>query len=252
MNNFILSEDSNETISIIIPTLNEEKIIEQTLKTLKGLGDIKYEIIVSDGGSMDKTVELAKRYVQKVAEHKASFRQNIAEGRNLGASLATGKYLVFIDADVHIPDINNFFKHVISLFETESNLEGLTVFLKVLPEHVTLSDKLFFGLVNRLNQIQNNLLHIGAAAGEFQMMRRGTFNKLGGYNSKIVVGEDNDLFSRLSKVGSTRVVSGLHVMHTSRRAHEVGWSQLLYLWLVNLLFVKVLKKSYSKEWKPVR
>lgn len=251
MINLELSGDSNGTLSIIIPTLNEEKVIEKTLKSLVELKVLDYEVIISDGGSKDKTVELAKRYT-KVIEHLKPERQNIAEGRNLGASKASGEYLVFIDADVIIPDINNFFQSAIELFEQDKNLEGLTVFLKVLPEHVTLSDKLFFGLVNRLNQFQNNFLHIGSAAGEFQMMRRATFEKLGGYNTTIIVGEDNDLFSRLSKVGKTKVESSLHVMHTSRRAHEIGWHQLLYLWVMNLFFVKILNKSYSKEWKPIR
>lgn len=252
MINLESSGASNGRVSIIIPTLNEEKIIEKTLRSLASLSSVSYEVIVSDGGSKDRTVEIAKKYAHMVVGHSGDFRQNIAEGRNLGAEKATGEYLVFIDADVHIPHINSFFEHALFLFKNQSNLEGLTVFLKVLPEHVTLSDRLFFGLVNRLNQIQNNVLHIGSAAGEFQMVRAETFKKLGGYNSKIVVGEDNDLFSRLSKVGRTRVESGLHIMHTSRRAHEIGWYKLLFLWLVNLVFIKLLKRSFSKVWHPIR
>lgn len=239
-------------LSIIIPTLNEEKILEQTLSAISKLNFVECEIVVSDGGSKDQTVEIAKNYAHQVLVHGKEHRQNIAEGRNIGASASSGEFLVFIDADVIIPDINNFFKEAISLFEQDQKLVGLTVFLKVLPEHVTLSDKLFFGLVNRLNQIQNNFLHIGAAAGEFQMVRREAFIKIGGYNQRIVVGEDNEFFGRLSRVGRTRVETALHVMHTSRRAHHIGWFNLLYLWVMNLAYIKFFKKSYSKEWKVVR
>lgn len=239
-------------ISIIIPTLNEEKVLERTLKALSVLNITDYEIIVSDGASKDRTVEIAKKFAHAVVVHEEPHRQNIAEGRNLGAAQAKGEFLVFIDADVFIPEINNFFGRALEMFEKDSGLVGLTVFLKVLPEHVTLSDRLFFGMVNRFNQFSNNILHVGAAAGEFQMVRAETFKKLGGYNEAIVIGEDNELFGRLSRVGKTQVETGLYVLHTSRRAHDVGWFKLLFLWWINLFYIKFFKKSFSKEWKPIR
>jgi glycosyltransferase involved in cell wall biosynthesis len=48
-------------ISIIIPTLNEAKIIESTLRTLVTTLTLPNEVIVSDGGSSDRTAELAQR-----------------------------------------------------------------------------------------------------------------------------------------------------------------------------------------------
>ncbi len=239
-------------ISIIIPTLNEEKILAKTIKSLRFLNIVNYEIIVSDGGSSDKTVEIAKKFADKVLVHTNSIRQTIAQGRNLGAKNASGDFLVFIDADVHIADINNFFKLAIELFREDSRLVGLTAFLKVLPEHVTLSDKLFFGIVNRIHQISNNLLHTGTASGEFQMIRRKAFEQIDGYNEKLVVGEDNDLFSRLSKIGRTHINTALYVWHTSRRAKNMGWPKLLFLWLYNSLHIKLFKRAWSKEWNPIR
>ena len=71
-------------ISFIIPTLNEEKTIENTLRCLDAFSGEK-EIIVSDGGSKDKTIEIASKYTNKIVIHKDSKRQNIAQGRNAGA-----------------------------------------------------------------------------------------------------------------------------------------------------------------------
>ena len=99
-------------LSIIIPTLNEEKSIEKTLQSIKELKDYDYEIIISDGKSKDKTVEIAKKYDAKVIVYEGTIRQTIGGGRNLGASIASGDFFVFLDADVTIPDINNFFKKV--------------------------------------------------------------------------------------------------------------------------------------------
>ena len=239
-------------ISIIIPTLNEEKILEKTLKSLKELKVANYEIIVSDGSSTDQTLPIAKQHAHKVIEHTDPERQNIAKGRNAGAKHAIGDYLVFIDADVTIPDINNFFTVALNLFEHHKDLVALTVFLKVLPEHITLSDRLFFSIVNRVHQFQNNFLHSGSASGEFQMVRKEAFEKVGGYNQAIVMGEDNDLFERLSKIGRTKIEVGLHVFHTSRRAHAIGWIKLLPLWIINAIYRKIIKRSFSKEWSVIR
>lgn len=239
-------------LSIIIPTLNEEKILERTLKALRTLNVIDYEIIVSDGHSTDRTVEIAKKYADQVVVHDGKTRQTIGQGRNAGAAEAKGEYLLFIDADVFIPEINEFFVQAINSFEKDKALVGQTVFLKVLPEHVTLSDKLFFGITNRLNQFSNNVLHWGTASGEFMMIRSDAFKRIGGFDPKLVVAEDNDLFGRLSKIGKTRVETGLHVMHTSRRAHAIGWPWLLTLWLGNFAYNKLRKKSFSREWKVIR
>lgn len=239
-------------LSIIIPTLNEEKIIDRTLRSLRRLDAVDYELIISDGHSSDRTVEIAKKYADKVVEHDGQTRQTIGQGRNAGAAEAMGDILLFLDADVFIPDINEFAVKAINLFEQNHKLAGLTVFLKVLPEHVTLSDKFFFGAVNRVHQFFNNFLHTGTASGEFMMIRASTFRQVGGFSPTLVMGEDNDLFKRLSQIGETRIESGLYVMHTSRRAHQTGWLPLLFTWLGNTAWSKITKRSFSKEWKVIR
>lgn len=239
-------------LSIIIPTLNEEKILEKTLKAFRRLNVTDYEIIVSDGAGTDRTVEIAKRFADVVVEHHGKTRQTIGQGRNAGVAAAKGELILFLDADVFIPNINDFFIKAINQFTKNPKLVGLTVFLKVLPEHVTISDALFFSIVNRFHQLFNNFFHSGTASGEFMMVRAESFRQIGGFNPKIAVGEDQDLFSRLSKIGQTRAESGLYVMHTSRRAHHMGWWRLLPLWIVNVAYMKIFKRSLSKEWKAIR
>ncbi|NPE09442.1 MAG: glycosyltransferase [Asgard group archaeon] len=57
-------------VSIIVPTYNEESNIALCLQSLKELNYSRYEIIVSDGGSTDRTVEMAKSFVDKVVIDK--------------------------------------------------------------------------------------------------------------------------------------------------------------------------------------
>lgn len=239
-------------ISIIIPTLNEEKVLEKTILSLRKLNVCKYEIIISDGKSTDRTIEIAKKYADHVVVYEGVTRQTIAMGRNLGASIARGDYLVFIDADVFIPDINNFFTKIIDIFGNNKRLAGLTVFIKVFPGMDTFGDRFFWSIVNWGNYFFNNILNRGSAIGEFQMMPTDVFRRLNGYNDKIVVGEDVEMFSRLSDIGQVYTESKLHVFHTSRRAHNVGWPALLLFFVKNSIYLRLFKRSSVLEWEPIR
>ena len=120
-------------ISIIIPTLNEEKEIANTLKNLESvIKDGEVEVIISDGNSKDKTAEIARSYDAKVMVYTGEKRQKISEGKNWGAKEAKGEYLLFQDSDITMPDPSEFIKKMIAIFENNKNLLGATVFLKVI------------------------------------------------------------------------------------------------------------------------
>jgi glycosyltransferase involved in cell wall biosynthesis len=239
-------------LSIIVPTKSEEKVLAKTLGALRGLRSQAYELIVSDGNSTDSTIAIAQEHADVVVQAKPGERQNIAMGKNAGAAAASGRYLVFVDADVQIPNIDYFFDQLVSRFEDDAELVSMTVFMKVFPSHATLSDKLFFTIVNWVYFVSNNILQSGAASGEFQMVRADAFRQVGGFNARFPVGEDNDLFKKLAKIGKTRVAASVHVLHTSRRAHKVGWPTLIALWWLNSLSNKLLGRSFSAEWKVIR
>jgi glycosyltransferase involved in cell wall biosynthesis len=240
-------------ISIVIPTYYEEKIIEFTLQLLKSQLTIPHEIIVSDGGSKDRTVEAAGKYADKVVVFARAERQTIAQGRNEGARAARGEFLVFLDADCVIRDPDSFFKAALADFERMDNLVALTALLRVLPENETFLDRIIASVINAVVLFKNNVLHKGEVpGGEFQMFRKEVFDKIGGYNEQLVTREDRDIFFRLSRIGRTLCDPRLTVFHTGRRAHIVGWGRLIGQFLVNTLSFHVRGKVRSKEWTPVR
>jgi glycosyltransferase involved in cell wall biosynthesis len=239
-------------ISIIIPTLNEAKIIESTLRTLAATLTLPHEVIVSDGGSSDRTAELAARHVNTVVVYSGAGRQTIGEGRNDGAKAATGDFLVFLDADCVIPQPDRFFAQALAHFERDPGLVGLTAYLRVFPADETLGDKLVSSIANLGLWVANNLLKRGASFGEFQMIRREAFARLGGFRADLIAFEDADMFHRLSRIGRTMIAPKLHVLHSGRRGHQVGHSQLIAMWLVNMVFLAVRDRTFSKEWKPIR
>lgn len=238
-------------ISFIIPTLNEEKTLRQTLEAIS-LYQGEKEIIISDGNSRDATLKIAKEFTDKIFVYHGEKRQTIGQGRNDGAKLASGEILVFVDADVIIPDINAFFQKAFAIFTQRERLVALTVEYKVLPEMATWLDKIIFKLVAWDFVLANNYFKRGSSGGEFQMIKAEAFKKVGGFNERLAVAEDNELFYRLSRIGETRCDMSLFIFHTGRRAHKIGWPRLLLQWWVNYLSVFLFNKSVSQEWKEIR
>ncbi len=83
-------------ISAIILTLNEESRIKACLESIKWVD----EIIIVDSGSKDNTLEIAKKYTDKII--KSTENEDFAQRRNLGAKEAKGNWLLYLDADERI------------------------------------------------------------------------------------------------------------------------------------------------------
>ena len=81
-------------LSVIIPILNEAKILEKTLSRLQSeLGS--HELIVVDGGSTDSSISIAEKYGKVVPSERGRAKQ-----LNIGAAVATGDILIFLHADI--------------------------------------------------------------------------------------------------------------------------------------------------------
>ena len=239
--------------SVIIPTLNEEKLLPELLKSLTAnnfKNKFDFEIIISDGGSCDGTIEIACNYSDKITVHDKRTKQNIAGGRNLGANQASGDVLIFINGDVKIPDINNFFNFLNSKF-TDNSYLAMTCKVKVFPEEEILSDKLFHGVYNTYFRLLNNL-GVGMGRGECQVIRREVFLQAGGYNESLAAGEDFDLFRKIRKLGKILFTTDICVYESPRRFRKLGYIGVSLSWLRNGISVFVKNKSISKEWEQVR
>lgn len=228
-------------------------MIASTLGRLReALGETA-EIIVSDGGSTDGTQAIARPLADRVIEHLERERQTIAAGRNAGARAARGSLLVFLDADCVVDHPVEFFRRALAQFSARPELAGLTGQLRVWPEEETGVDRAILFLMNLITRWKNNVLKKGdSAGGEFQMVRREAFEKIGGYREDLVTCEDRDLFRRLTTVGATFSDPRLVVFHSGRRAHNMGWPRLILIFLANTISFRLRGKSFSQEWKPTR
>lgn len=238
-------------ISIIIPTLKEEQFLERTLKNLEGL-HISHEIIITDGGSTDRTLDIARAHGAKITVWGEARRQTFGEAKNAGAALAAGEFLVFIDADVLVPEPQQFFEEALLAFRNNLKLAGITVPLKPWPENHSWIDSFFSAPLNWFYVISNNIFHSGNSSGEFQMMRADAFRKAGGFGEHLAAGEDNEMFRRLATFGRTLSYYKLCVRHSLRRPHKLGWLRTYGIWIKNGLSVAFRNKAAYKEWSVVR
>ncbi len=239
-------------ISIIIPTLNEEKLLPKLLDQLNDQNlkrKYDYEIIISDGGSKDRTIEIARKYTDKIVVHNESRRQKISEGKNAGFKISTGDVLVFICADCRLDNPEIFFEYV-KEFQRNEYLAA-TFWFDVFPEEKILSDYIFHFFFNWLIKILN-FIGNGMGRGECQVIKRSVFEEIGGYNEVLIAGEDYDLYTRIRRKGEIDVNFKIKIFESPRRYRKFGYLKILMMWFRNSLNVFGIIKSQVKEWKEIR
>lgn len=179
--------------SIVIPALNEEEYLPHLLRDLARQTFYNYEILVVDGGSSDKTLQVARRF--KKVKILTSPQANVAKQRNFGAAKAQGKYLLFIDADTRLPV---YF------------LEGIKYRLSITPADIFTTwmsqkdvagpNKVVIAFMNFIAQ-SSHFLENPSAYGAFLGCRRAAFNQSKGFNPEITFAEDTEFVKRLVNQG---------------------------------------------------
>lgn len=210
-------------VSIIIITKNEEKYIENCLKSIKKQTYKNIEIILSDSCSIDKTVEIAKKYVNKIIIKNT----NIATGRNLGAKIANGEIFVFIDADVILSP--NWIENILKSFKSSNKIVGVMGYPSPIEGSHKAKEmcKLAF-LLKIFNSLK--LPAVGVCAIGFAVKRE-IFEKIGGFNEKLNVAEDTDLFYKVNELGKIVVNSNAKTYSSFRRYEKGGYRKWIKYWM---------------------
>lgn len=185
-------------ISVIIPTLNEEKVLDATLKPLK---DVGVEIVVSDGGSIDHTLRIAKSN----GLHVISSPTGRSLQLNRGVEASNGDILLFLHADTLLPA--NFPDHITKTLENPGVAAG--AFRLQVDDARTI-----FRFIEAGANIRSSLLQM-PYGDQALFMKRKIFHKVGGFPS-IPIMEDFHLVHLLRKEGRIRTLKE-HVITSARR-----------------------------------
>lgn len=182
--------------SIIIPTLNEEDYIGRLLTDLKKLKSDSFEVIMVDGQSTDKTVEIARTFAQYIRlQIVMSSVKNVSSQRNEGARIAQGEYLVFFDADIQVPA--NYCRELKDKL-TKNFPAYATTYL--LPDSDEVYDEMIAHVYNLCIEL-SLLIERPFVPGFNFIVRKKIFDAVGGFVVNIVHGEDFDLSFRIFREG---------------------------------------------------
>jgi glycosyltransferase involved in cell wall biosynthesis len=86
-------------VSIIMPTFNSQEFIDESLKSIAMQSFQDFELIICDGGSTDKTLELIRSIIGKKAILASTSDSSVPEGLNRGFNAAKGKVLCWLNSD---------------------------------------------------------------------------------------------------------------------------------------------------------
>jgi glycosyltransferase involved in cell wall biosynthesis len=230
-------------VSVIIPTLNEEAYVENCLKALKAQDyKGKFEIIVADGKSKDKTVKIAKKYADKVIVVN---KKGIGVGRNAGAKEANGEIFLFIDADTVAAF--NLITEIVRGFER--GVVGVTCL--VVPLSANMSEFLLYWFYN---QFMKATLHTKKpqVAGICCAYSRKAFEKIGGFDESLRTLEDFELSKRISRLGKINCVNATFVMTSPRRIRKWGKTKAAIKYVKLYITYLLAGVTPINEYSPVR
>lgn len=235
-------------LSIIVPTYNEEKYIEECLSSLYSQNtDVSYEIIVSDGGSTDNTVRIADKYADKVIVTG----RGISKGRNEGAKASKGDYIVFIDADsIASPSL------ISAYADAFYNRKAIAATGPIFPkEKLSSYENVFVRIGSKLYTESwiKFLIKIGKPAfiGSNSAFSRKLFFEVGGFNEKLNTFEDGDLSMRLVGKGNFMFHENAKVYTSVRRLKKWGYLKFIQFHTTNTLKYMLFEKPYD-DYEPVR
>jgi glycosyltransferase involved in cell wall biosynthesis len=239
-------------ISVIIPTLNEASTLEKMLSQFSAemIREYEIELIVSDGGSTDATIDIAKKTVYIILDEVKNRKQTIGEGRNRGAHHSSGDILFFFNADVRVDNMRLYLKAMLETLRSPDAV-GATCPVFVYPEQETSLDRIYHRIHNSHVRFLN-AVGFGTGRGECQVVKRDAFISVGGYDERLAAGEDFDLYRRLAKRGKIKYVEGLKAYESPRRYRRLGYLRVTLLWFLNAVSIMIFRRSFSREWRPAR
>ena len=214
-------------ISVIVPAFNEERLLPESLASMRAAAAAfeergwSWELIVCDNNSTDRTAEIARAAGASVVFEP--FNQ-IARARNAGAARAGGEWLIFVDADSR-PSAGLFADAAAEIEHGRCLAGGSTVRLDGDRADVAF----IVGAWNALSRLNR------WAAGSFIFCETAAFREVGGFSAELYAAEEIDLFRRLKRLARRKarsiVILHRHPLATSDRKVR------FYTWREHLSFM---------------
>ncbi len=240
--------DDSVPISVIVPTLNEEKYLGALLRSLKPQLKRLDELIIVDSRSSDDTVKIARRYTRKIFFMP---RLGIGPAKTYGARRAKNQVVAFLDADSTVNE--GWLDRTRRAFAGGADVfYGMAFF--------TSPSKVRYALYNagsRFVYAMSGAIH--AVMGVLWVppnncaFRKSIFLKSGGYGE--VVCEDWDLAVRFRGMAGVKYSydGGSIVLISDRRFRKIGFFRTVVQWAFNALSILIMGSTdNSRQYGVVR
>lgn len=212
-------------VSIVIPTLNEEGTIRNILTDLVNQTLLPQEIIVVDGGSQDRTVDIARQFNNVLLLHD---KPSTSGQRNRGWRKTTQPIVIFLDADVRINE--DFISLVHHAFQNDRIDIGCPRYIPLTQNFLI---KCIYGLFNKLFYMTQSSLPSGA--GSCIIAKKSILEKTNGFNENLKY-DDIHFLRQSAKYGTFKIID-TEVLVSVRRFERYGTLNTLMKYLIlSLLF----------------
>lgn len=210
-------------VSVVVPTFQEEAGIEHFLRQFEDqtLSRSEFEIIVVDGGSEDRTREIASRFADRVVVQTSP---GIGGARNDGVAVARAGVVATTDADCRVPE--DWLERIVRHFEDP---RVVAVCGPDGPLETHWKARSVFFVVRFLIRVAAHLRLYGTG-GTNSAFRKGPFLAIGGYRP-LPHSDDVDMGFRLRRLGRIVYDPRLFVRLSVRRLEKDGYLRTLFLWL---------------------
>jgi glycosyltransferase involved in cell wall biosynthesis len=181
-------------VSFVIPSFNSARTLDECLNSISSQEYPDIEIIIVDQYSTDNTVEIARKYTDKIYFHRGP----LGDARQTSIEHSTGDILAIFDSDIVIPH-KNWLMNAIKYFNYSNSVSTVWT-LNIAPPDASLSARLYADLekVTMEDRIKKKR---GLYGGGNALFLRKCMNEIGGINRTIHWGEDFDWAGRLKNSG---------------------------------------------------
>ncbi len=235
-------------VSIITPVYNGEKYLEDTIQSIINQTYDNIEYIIIDGGSTDKTLNIIKKYEDKIAYWMSEQDRGMYDGINKGFKMATGEIFAWLNADdkyyhsaveIVVGIFNKYSKNIewVTGIPTIYNKDGLIVRVGY--------PACYFRRFIRMGLYRGDIL--GCIQQESTFWRKSLWEKAGGINSDLQFAGDHDLWVRFSKHNHLYVIP---TILGGFRKHQTQKSNDMEKYYKECDVIKNIK--FRKFWKIMR
>lgn len=206
----------NIDLAIVVPTLNEQNYIGALLDSIATQTLKPQEMVVVDAYSEDQTLKEIKKRQPRLPQLKVYQipKFSVARQRNFGAKKTTAENLLFLDADCELKDPQTLEKYLEEVQKRHLDMASC----ENLPLSSYWKNKLYFQGMHLLFKASQKIWPM--VVGENLYIKREVFDKVGGFDEQVKIGEDMELLKRVIKRGGKFDFLKVPKVYTSSRRFD--------------------------------